>query len=165
MAFVDVSNFASGFNKVAYNEQTIADLSSFITDKEDLILTELFGEELYSAFKVGVSGSVTKYLKLKNPFIDQLQSCRVIQSKGVAEMLAGFIYFDYSRFQATAPTVFGRVTPKGENSNVASFNVGLITEKYSKALDTYEAIQLYILDNLNLYPEFNGIEKFPILAL
>jgi hypothetical protein len=32
-------------------------------------------------------------------------------------------------------------------------------------LDTYEAIQLYILDNLNLYPEFNGIEKFPILAL
>jgi hypothetical protein len=165
MAFVDVSNFASGFNKVAYNEQTIADLSSFITDKEDLILTELFGEELYSAFKVGVSGSVTKYLKLKNPFIDQLQSCRVIQSKGVAEMLAGFIYFDYSRFQATAPTVFGRVTPKGENSNVATFNVGLITEKYSKALDTYEAIQLYILDNLNLYPEFNGIEKFPILAL
>lgn len=165
MAFVDVSNFASGFNKVAYNEQTIADLSSFITDKEDLILTELFGKELYSAFKVGVSGSVTKYLKLKNPFIDQLQSCRVIQSKGVAEMLAGFIYFDYSRFQATAPTVFGRVTPKGENSNVASFNVGLITEKYSKALDTYEAIQLYILDNLNLYPEFNGIEKFPILAL
>jgi hypothetical protein len=43
--------------------------------------------------------------------------------------------------------------------------MGLITEKYSNALDTYEAIQLYILDNLSDYPTFNGIEKFPILAL
>jgi hypothetical protein len=165
MAYVDVSNFASGFNKIAFNEQTIVDLTSFINDKENFILTELFGEELFGLFKAGVIAETPKYLKLKNPFIDQLQSCRVIQSKGVADMLAGFIYFDYSRFQATAPTVFGRVTPKGENSNVASFNMGLITEKYSNALDTYEAIQLYILDNLSDYPTFNGIEKFPILAL
>lgn len=165
MAYVDISNFASGFNKVAYNEQTITDLTSFINDKEELILTELFGKELFELFKAGVIVETAKYMKLKNPFIDQLQSCRVIQSKGVAEMLAGFIYFDYSRFQATMPTVSGRVTPKGENSTVASFNVGLITEKYLKALDTYEAIQLYIIDNLSLYPTFNGIEKFPILAL
>ena len=165
MAFVDVSNFASGFNKIAFNEQSIVDLASFINDKEEFILTELFGKELFDLFVDGVANDEPEFLKLRDPFVDQLQSCRVIQSKGVAEMLAGFIYFDYSRFQATAPTVFGRVTPKGENSNVASFNMGLITEKYSNALDTYEAIQLYILDNLSDYQTFNGIEKFPILAL
>jgi len=165
MPYVDISNFASGFNKIAYNEQTIVDLTTFIEDKEELILTELFGAELFELFKDGVANDEPEYLKLRDSFIDQLDSCRVIQSKGVGEMLAGFIYFDYSRFQATMPSVSGRVTPKGENSNVASFNVGLITEKYLKALDTYEAIQLYIIDNLSIYPTFNGIKKFPILAL
>lgn len=165
MAFVDVSNFASGFNKIAYNEQTIVDLATFINDREDFLLTELFGKELYQLFIDGVANDEPEYLKLRDPFVDQLESCRVIQSKGVADMLAGFIYFDYSRFQATMPTVTGRVTAKGENSSVASFNMGLIQQKYIKALESYEAIQLYILDNLSDYPTFNGVEKFPILAI
>lgn len=97
MPYVDISNFASGFNKIAYNEQTIVDLTTFIEDKEELILTELFGAELFELFKGGVANDEPEYLKLRDSFIDQLDSCRVIQSKGVSEMLAGFIYFDYSR--------------------------------------------------------------------
>ena len=74
------------------------------------------------------------------------------------EMLKGVIFFHYVRDNNMYHTITGLVSNNNENSNAEIKEKGgqYITQKYASALETYSAIQQYIKDNSDVYPEYKG---------
>jgi hypothetical protein len=159
---VSATDFEYGKFALAFNEQTIYDLNLCINRYEPRYLSELFGVDLYALYTAGVTASDAIYLELQAEFQKEINS-RLIVSTGVKDMLMGFIWCEYQRQIQTQQTTFGAVKNAGENSDNASFNTSMYQVNWLEALNTYEAIQEFILDNLDIYPTFNGQSKFPVL--
>ena len=75
------------------------------------------------------------------------------------KMLLGMIYFLYVR-DAAVNTKMGSVINVAENSREAKGEERGLTQRYNKAISTYDAIQWCICDNdTDDYPTYNGQHK------
>ena len=110
------------------------------------------------------------YIKIFDPFHEdvdsysglkyyQNQNCLLI-SEGMVEMLKGFIYYHYVTSENVKHTIMGLTKSINENSSSASYEMIYRTGevRYNEALNTFTDIQYYICDNLNDYPDWNGIK-------
>lgn len=135
-------------------------ITNYIDRYEKDYIMELLGVELGNLFFADVSGALPvtpKYLKIYQPFYEQI-SFTYMGSKGMKDMLMGFIYFEYIKDMATNVTPVGSVKPKEQNSSVVSAH-NPIYLVYNESISTYNAIQEYIYFNMNDYPEFRGLNK------
>ena len=72
-------------------------------------------------------------------------------------MLKGLIYYDYVVQQNIENTITGSRVSDNENSEEGD-NSRTSEIRFSKSIESYEAIQYKICKNISSYPEFAGVE-------
>lgn len=156
---IDDTDFVGRY---AIPQSVFSDLDTFITDQEEKYLIEMLGAEFYTVFKADLTNKVPvtqKFLDIFNPFKEDYNDTVVI-SKGMKEMLKGFIYFDYMRNEQYKATTQGTVVNSADTSkNVSPAN---LFNYYNDSVVTYCAIQKYINRiNPDDYTDlnFNGVHK------
>lgn len=134
-------------------------IQACIDSVETTILCELFGVDFKDIVLQGVVDLDPIYEKLYNPFEYQDYCDRIWISKGVKEMLLGFVYFHWYATHQTSETINGMRNKESENSSQTSAVQANTEQRYNEAVKTYRAIQAYIVQHLEDYHEFKGISK------
>ena len=138
---------------------SFSELDNFILEFEEDILVELMGGELYSLFKADLTQTqpqipqTDRFIKIFNPFIIDHQEL-VIVSKGIKRMLAQFIYFEFIRgtqYENSATGTMKTNTELGRHADGEGNEVMI----YNKGVSNAHAIQWYIHENIEDYPEEN----------
>lgn len=150
--FLTVNDF-TGKYQLSTGMYDVTKLQDYITKYEKRYLIELFGANLYDEFMSDLTVlNVPKspnFLKVFNPFYENVTLRQLIISEGIKEMLKGFIYFEYSKDLINQMTPYGNVRPISENSEPVSTLYSMIYTRYNEAIKTYKAIQTYIQINMN----------------
>lgn len=142
-----------GFHHLADNCYGESRLQSFIDRYEDYYLCSLLGAELYPLFIDDLVGGVPSnpdYLSWFNPFCEDIDGkcclTETVNSKGLKDMLTGFIYYHYVHQSQMRQTQTGTTVSKSHNST----NVGMINNerdaesRYNESVESYNAISLKI---------------------
>ena len=150
--FLTVQDF-TGKYQLSTGMYDVTKLQDYITKYEKRYLIELFGAKLYDEFISDLNiQNVPKspnFLKIYNPFYENITFRQLIISEGILEMLKGFVYFEYSKDLINQMTPYGNVRPISENSEPVSTLYSMIYARYNEAIKTYRAIQTYIVTNFN----------------
>lgn len=161
MALITTSDFENKF-EVTLNEFNEAKLSSYIDRYEQITLVELFGKDLYDLWVTGIGTSDPLYTFLRDPFVVQLDCGEILNSRGVNDVLLGVVYFYWQRDISTQISSNGSVEKKGENStNISAFKAN-VQSRWDESIKSYTAIQKYICDKSDLYPDFEGQVKYKL---
>ena len=158
--FVSSGDFENKF-ELSYGSYSYLKIQDYINRYEDIYLVELFGVELYNQFIADLNSNFypqdAKFIKLFEPFNEQ-ESFTLMTSRGIKDMLLGFIYFQYLKDLITQTTIVGVTKPQEQNSKVITSHT-TIYGRYNESVKTYNAIQEYILFNMNDYADFRGVKK------
>jgi hypothetical protein len=150
--FLTINDF-TGKYQLSTGMYDVDKLQNYIDKYEKRYLIELFGAKLYDEFISDLSVlNVPKspnFLKVFNPFYENVTLRQLIISEGIKEMLKGFVYFEYSKDLINQMTPYGNVRPISENSEPVSTLYSMIYTRYNEAIKTYKAIQTYIQVNMN----------------
>lgn len=138
-------------------------IDQFINDYEEYYLIDMLGADFYADFKsnldVNKVPQAQKYKDIYNSFSKDY-GIKKYKSKGMKEMLLGFIFFDYMREIGFKATSAGMVTTSPDTSQ--KVNYGSLYKYLNDATDSCNSIQTYILlINPSNYlgsglPVFNG---------
>lgn len=165
MSIVQTSDFSTGKYKLAINRFTSSDVEAFITQREREYLIKLLGAELYALFLEDLSGTPSvpndqRFTTIFNAGAWDYDTYNPTISEGIKEMLKGVVYYHYVKDNSAYHTITGLVSNNNENSTPETNEKGAqyIILLYSRAMETYAAIQRYITENIDDYPEFNGTE-------
>ncbi len=165
---INESDFVGDY-KVATNSYT--DLASYITKYEERYLRELLGATLFNLFKADKENPSQDliYVAIEDEFAEDNSNDSIIEwrpnieslivSEGMKVMLLGFIYWEYTRKSTIKPTVAGIVVGDPSNSTNASLENSALYDRYNNSVRTYQAIQWFIMENEDDYPDFNGQSK------
>ena len=148
---VNISDF-TGKYQLSTGMYDVTKLQDYIDKYEERYLIELFGANLYTEFMSDLLANVPQspnFLKVFNPFYENLTFRQLIISDGIKEMLKGFIYFEYSKDLINQMTPYGNVRPISENSEPVSTLYSMIYTRYNESIRSYKAIQTYIQVNMN----------------
>lgn len=120
----------------------------------------LMGGELGDLFIADLDSNgvpqTARFEALYDPFTEDYNGT-VIKSLGIKEMVKAYLYMLFSRDNNVSLTITANVKKNGENSSTTS-NSLFIVRKYNQAVDTAKAIQWYICQNSDDYPEENRQE-------
>lgn len=175
--FLEPSDFTGKF-KISKNCYDEAVLQEYIDKYEDLYLIRLLGSDLFDLFIADLDISnqpqTQIYIDIFEPFHKDLESFSerwniskwyynhncILLSEGMVEMLKGFIYYHYVTAENVKHTIMGLTKSINENSSSASYEMIYRTGevRYNEALNTYIDIQRYICEELESYPDWNGIK-------
>ncbi len=160
---VTVNSF-TGKYRVGLDPDSKVMLAEYIGLYSPQYLARLLGCELYESYLLD---PLTPRMKaLTEPFcIDvksgSIKTCignkRQYVSEGIGQMLKGFIYFHFVPDSRHKITTSGPVVNKNENSTPSDLLEVATTDRYNRAVQTYQAIQFRIKENETDYPEFNGL--------
>ena len=146
------------------SQEKYGTFQTYLDGNEKAILIELLGAGLYSEFAADLDGDnlpvSDRFVQIyEEKFFDDDK--KVVHSKGMKEMLLGFIYAGYVTKTGVMHTGTGLVSNLNENSTVEMSEKGAqhTQTKYYQAVKTYQAIQRYIELNRSTYPNFNGQAK------
>lgn len=146
----------------AIPQNVYSDLDSYITKYEEGYLIDLLGAAFYTAFKANLTNKVPvsqRFLNIYNSFNEDYSN-RIVKSKGMKEMLKGFIYFHYMTESQYKATMQGLVVNSADTSR--NMSPGNLFNYINDSVVSYKAIQDYIK---RLHPSdysdivFNGICK------
>ena len=134
-------------------------VTPYILEYEKKYLRELLGADLYTLFAADVTGVLpvtAKYLTIFNE-INSDEDGFLLHSDGMKKMLLGFVWYEYVAGTMHQHTNTGVVA----NVNEISLNAqnDLAHKMYNKSIDTFRAIQYYIMQNTSDYPDFKGVNK------
>lgn len=160
---ITTNDFGKGKWELATGMYEQSKIQQYIDLYTKQYIAEMLGVDLYNLFVADLIAGIPqdqKYLNIYNAFIVDPSGCGVLISNGMIDMIKGFIYFEYLKDQINQVWVSGNVQPIGENSkNVSTLSQQIYT-RYNESVNTYRAIQTYICDNSNDYPDYNGIHKY-----
>lgn len=159
MASITTPADFNGQYSINRNKHNEVSIQACIDSVEELVLLELFGVDFKDIVLQGVVDEVVIYENLYNPFNFQDSCDRIWQSKGIKEMLLGFVYWEWFATHSVAIVLDGQRENESENSKSASSLKSNNEKRYNDAVKTYRAIQAYINENLDIYPEFKGKGK------
>lgn len=159
---VQISDFTGDY-AITMNSFSGAHLNRFVDTYEVNYLRDLLGVSLSTALLADIATPFTaptdtNLAYIFNPFQYDKYSEQVV-SGGIKQMLIGFIFFEYVRFQNIQNTITGNVKAENEVSTPAMWGQTNIYHNYNKSIDTYKAIQYHISLNEADYSTFNGICK------
>ncbi len=158
MAIIQESDFTGEYKiaKDCYNN-----LDSYIEKYENQLLVQLLGAELYDLFIADLTPITpqvpqdVRFLAIFNSFNLDDGNC-LLTSEGIKTMLIQYVYFFILRDNLNVKTATGTVRMQNENSSAPSYNNFNLVEAYNSSITNYKAIQWYICDNSDTYPEYNG---------
>jgi hypothetical protein len=143
------------------------ELAKSITDKIDLyidmyeiqFLNDLLGVELASLLLADLDSYEPQTQRFTDIFEEiNFTHCGVnYHSKGIKNILLGFVWFEYVRDSIVAQSQNGAVNTTTETATPVSGNFSY--ERYNNSISWSETIQKYITLDLDVYPEFNGSIK------
>ena len=166
--------------KLSQNQYSESDIKKYITEYEQEYLEDMLGcelaEELIADLDVDNNPVDPKFTAIWDRFCinftgvpihlhwhytDYYGCRRLVRSKGIEEMLQNFVYFHYGREQKEKNTPAGQVKNEYSASVEADYDQTNLVRMYNKGLDSYIAIQYYIVDNPDGfdYDNFEGIKK------
>lgn len=149
--FLTPTDFLTGKYEISYGMYDEAKLIAFIERYEPTYLRNLFGVEMYNEFLGDLDANNVplspNFRKLYDPFAEDVTLYTQLESRGVLDMLKGFIYFEFCREQINLVTPYGAVKPNSENSTIVNTVFNTMYLKYNEALLTYKAIRDYIYLN------------------
>ena len=154
-------SFKSAPIYIAFNKHTEDDLQQYIDKWEVDYLQDMLGCELYDLFVADLVAGVPQtqiYIDIFSPFCtDDL--CRRLRSEGIVMMVEKFIFWKYIRDQKVKNTSTGNIVNSNEVSRESEFSEGRLYTTYNEGINSYDAIQWYICDNMFDYPTFKGLIK------
>ena len=158
--FITPADFVGKF-ELSVGMYSTANIQAYIDRYEKQYLVELFGKKMYDQFIADldiVTGlpQSPEFRFIFEPFVDDSYFDHYYhnQSKGIKDMLLGFVYFEYTKDLISQMTPFGNVSQNSENSTVESTTYTMIYNRYNEAVFSYRAIQQYIY--LNSHTVING---------
>lgn len=159
---VQISDFTGDY-AITMNSFSGTHLTRFVDTYEVNYLRDLLGVSLSTALLADIATPFTaptnaNYLTIFNPIAYDCVGGQIV-SEGIKQMLVGFIFFEYVRFQNIQNTITGNVKAENEVSTPAMWGQTNIYHNYNKSIDTYKAIQYHISLNEANYSTFNGIRK------
>lgn len=155
-----LADFDSGKAKVNYNSHQEGDFEAYITRYERVYLIELLGVELYNLLIADLVAGVpssSRFLAIYNPIAVEI-SGENVTTRGIVEMLKGFIYFHWVRDNMTQQTTVGSKRTSSENATNISGTSALIQARFNDSVEDSRNVQLFIYENDEDYPEYNGKE-------
>jgi hypothetical protein len=146
---------------IALTRQADKELDALIDAMQSDMFEELLGCDLYDLFIADLSGTPgiphdAIYLNIFNSICSD-DDC--VRSYGMKDMLMGFVYFEWHRYNQNKSVAAGIVRIDSENSTRANLTSTNIYDKYNRAVQSYQSIQEYINLNLTDYPLYQGIKK------
>lgn len=167
MIIITTDDF-TGFHAISKTCRGVDALESYISDYEFKFLCRLLGDELAILFVddlVNMIPQSDRFLAIYNEFCKIIEdSCtcekEIQDSFGMKSMMLGLIYYVFVSDQPYVNTITGTVSNDNSNSEVLNTTDLLqsVNKRWNRSAQSYEAIQTIILDDEDLYPEFNGIE-------
>ena len=156
MAFVVIGDFTGKF-EIHTQGTTSVKLADYIDRYEESYLLDLLGVELYDLFMV--DPEIAPYSTLVAPLKFQNSFGEIFNSKGIVDMLLGFIYFEFQRDMKVQQTVNSAVKIKSNVSDRAGILDMNLYGRYNESIETFKAIQQYIITNPTDYETFQGVER------
>lgn len=155
-----VTDFKGDF-QLPTNKLNQADLVYDINDLEESFIQDLLGSELAGLLIADLNSNnvpqTARFQTIYNKLRIENESFCIYKSEGIKFMLKAFIYFNHGRRYTRRLTMVGEKQVDSENSvNVSSTQ---LIRGYNRGIETYQAIQHYILLNQDVYPEFKGLYK------
>ncbi len=132
-------------------------LQAYIDMYEVDYLVDLFGVELYELFIANPNDVI--YSRLLDPILFQTNCGKIYNSKGIKDMLLGFVFFEFQRDSRVQQTINSAVKIKSnvsERADVLSMN---LYGRFNESIETYKAIQEYLQENSTDYPTFMGVDR------
>jgi hypothetical protein len=123
-------------------------LSEYIDRYEPQYLRQLFGVDLYNAFISDLENNVPRSPNFKlvfDPLYVDENLYYMIESRGILDMLKGFIYFEYAKDLLNQMTPYGNVQQTAENSVVVNTLQTMMYARYNESITSYQNIRNYIL--------------------
>lgn len=179
MLVLQISDFSVGKYKIPQAKGVCeGQLQAYINRYEKRYLIDLLGCELSELFIDDLTDGVPTdpiYLALFNeicidlrtgffnsyywaPDLCYCQPKRII-SRGIKEMLKGFIFFQYMRDFPNQKDITGITHIDSENSTMVDFAQWGIAEFYNESIEDYNNIQYFIYEDKDTYDVFNGVSK------
>ena len=152
------------FGKYAINDADVTrqNLKEYVKQNETRLIYELLGVDLGNLLIADLGPNkepvTQRFITIFDPLAFNWAN-RLIMSKGIKEILKGFVFSEFVREQNYKNNINGSSRNLYEQGEVISANFAGITHKYNEAIDSFCAIQLYINENKTDYPEFKGIVK------
>lgn len=151
----------NGKFELTIGEFTGQKLTDYIARYQNEFTIELLGVELYDLYVA--NSSDPEFVIIEDPLVFQSSCGKIYKSLGMKDMLLGFIYFMYGRDLPSQQTITGAVKQSSENSIYPSNVSALLWQRYNESIESYEAIQAYICENISTYPTFRGIKNEAII--
>lgn len=132
-------------------------IQAFIDEVVPKALYDLFGGELSKLVvenrNIDESGD-SRYYDLIHGIVDDCTFYR-----GLKGLLCGLVWFRFVSNDKFRQTATGTKVQKAEVSNDASFVTNFAYEKYNESVNDWKALQRFLKQNKEIYPEFKGIDK------
>jgi hypothetical protein len=152
MALLTTSDFINKW-ELSQGMYSTNKLGEYIERYEQQYLRQLFGVDLYNAFVSDLDSNIPKSPNFKlvfDPLYVDENLYFMIESRGILDMLKGFIYFEYAKDLMNQQTPFGNVQQTTENSKVVNTLQTMMFARYNESITTYQNIRNYMLLNSTL---------------
>lgn len=156
--FVKIADFET---IVPQDKYTVVTLQKYLDDLEEVYLIQLLGAALFLEFKtdfeiIGTIPTEQRFIDIWNAFNADNNS-EIKTSLGIKKMLVGFIAFEFLRDEMVKKTIGGLVQNEQVNGVIASFQSSDLLSLHNKSVNTLNAIQWLINEDLTTYEGYNGI--------
>lgn len=160
MSILASSDFTGQFGLAQSNT---TDFSWYFERYEREYLVKLLGADLYGLFYADLGGdpetpTEDKYVTIFEPLT--FDDGKPYVSHGIKFILKCFVFYHFIKDNNLYHSIAGLVSNNVENAvaQIETKGAQYITTRYQEALESFEAIQVYIQNNLSDYPDFNGVE-------
>ena len=159
------------FQSIAQSPFSLPLLQEYIDRYEESYIKRILGVTLGQLFITDIqtedSASAAiddRYLEILLPFIKQHDHERIMESKGMKDVLASLIFYHYISDNQAKHSQAGVVTNQAEVSNILSVEdaTRFAEMKWNNALSSIHAIQWWCdCENAKDYPDFMGMRFHP----
>ena len=165
MILLELSDF-NLYNRLAQSEDVDPVIEDYITRFEATFIKRILGVELGELFITDIQGEDSdsaaieeRFQTILDPFTKQDGCNQIYDSKGMKDILAGMVYYEYVIDTQAKHTQSGVVNGDAEVSNILSpINAGRFAEqKWNAIMPSIHAIQWWcgVEDEAN-YSEYAG---------
>lgn len=155
---LETTDFASGITKLALGQ--FSDLDTYITESlEDNFIRLVFGETLGNEFIADLTGSPrvpqdAKFITLFNE-LDFVYSELPLHTTGIKEILKYEVFVNFTSDQPVKSSTSGnqRISQEASEPDTFTKKATVMTNRNYESITN---LQCYVLDNSDIYTNFNG---------
>lgn len=165
MATIDATYFFRHLTVAQKSDTNVSNsLSMFIDEHEDQLLLDLFGYELYKAYKAGIAVLPTpdaKWTDIRDGkeytnragLLTKWRGLKYTVGSSKSSLIAAYVYWHWMQNEATTTTGTGEKKANAQNADNASPAQKMVWA-WNWMVDQIEELCEFLLSNETDYPEF-----------